>query len=118
MVNIALGNTPVTACLVGDMNGDGEITIDEILKAVNNALNGCPAAQICGGFLGLPCPSGQFCELPAGMCNAADLQGVCEPIPGVCPLVFEPVCGCDGTTYGNDCTRKSAGVAKDHDGAC
>jgi hypothetical protein len=27
---------------VGDANGDDEITIDEILTAVNNALNGCP----------------------------------------------------------------------------
>ena len=42
MVNIALGNTPVTACEAGDANHDGEITVDEILTAVNNALNGCP----------------------------------------------------------------------------
>jgi hypothetical protein len=25
----------------GDANGDGEITVDEILTAVNHALNGC-----------------------------------------------------------------------------
>jgi len=41
MVNIALGNAPVTACEAGDANQDGQITIDEILTAVNNALNGC-----------------------------------------------------------------------------
>jgi len=41
MVNIALGNTPVTTCEAGDANHDGEITVDEILTAVNNALNGC-----------------------------------------------------------------------------
>ena len=41
LVNIALGNSPVTACGDGDANADGEITIDEILAAVNNALNGC-----------------------------------------------------------------------------
>ena len=41
MVNIALGNTPVTACDAGDANQDGQVTIDEILTAVNNALNGC-----------------------------------------------------------------------------
>ena len=28
-------------CLPGDTNGDGQITVDEILTAVNNALNGC-----------------------------------------------------------------------------
>jgi hypothetical protein len=41
MVNIALGNTPVTTCEAGDANHDGQITVDEILTAVNNALNGC-----------------------------------------------------------------------------
>jgi hypothetical protein len=41
MVNIALGNAPVSDCLHGDSGGDGQITVDEILTAVNNALNGC-----------------------------------------------------------------------------
>jgi hypothetical protein len=41
MVNIALGNAPVTTCEAGDANGDGQITVDEILAAVNDALNGC-----------------------------------------------------------------------------
>jgi hypothetical protein len=40
LVNIALGNLNVSACLAGD-NTDGKITVDEILTAVNNALNGC-----------------------------------------------------------------------------
>jgi hypothetical protein len=42
MVNIALGNTSVTACDAGDANQDDQITVDEILTAVNNALDGCP----------------------------------------------------------------------------
>jgi hypothetical protein len=42
MVNIALGNTAVTACEAGDANHDLQITVDEILTAVNNALSGCP----------------------------------------------------------------------------
>lgn len=41
LVNIALGNTPVTSCRAGDANHDNEITVDEILAAVNHALNGC-----------------------------------------------------------------------------
>jgi hypothetical protein len=41
MVNIALGNTPVGTCEAGDANGDHEVTVDEILTAVNKALNGC-----------------------------------------------------------------------------
>jgi len=41
MVNIALGNAPISDCLPGDANQDGQVTVDEILTAVNNALNGC-----------------------------------------------------------------------------
>jgi hypothetical protein len=41
MVNIALGNAPVTDCAAGDASGDGQITIDEVLAAVTNALYGC-----------------------------------------------------------------------------
>jgi hypothetical protein len=41
MVNIALGAKPVSECSVSDTSGDGEITIDEIIQAVNRALNGC-----------------------------------------------------------------------------
>jgi hypothetical protein len=34
MVNIAQENAPLAACLTGDANSDGQITVDEILKAV------------------------------------------------------------------------------------
>jgi hypothetical protein len=43
MVNIALGNSPVSACPAGDADNSGDITINEIIAAVNNALNSCPA---------------------------------------------------------------------------
>ena len=42
MANIALGTSPVTDCRRGDASGDGQITIDEILQAVNRALTSCP----------------------------------------------------------------------------
>jgi hypothetical protein len=41
MVNIALGNASTAACAAGDASIDGSVTVDEILTAVNNALNGC-----------------------------------------------------------------------------
>jgi hypothetical protein len=44
MVNIALGNTALSACPVGDADGSGEITVNEIIAAVNNALTGCGGA--------------------------------------------------------------------------
>lgn len=41
LVNIALGNAPISTCTAGDASNDGAITIDEILVAVDNALYGC-----------------------------------------------------------------------------
>jgi hypothetical protein len=65
-----------------------------------------------------PCPHGQFCDLPSGLC-ASDLgAGVCVEQPDACFGVDEPVCGCDGLTYGNDCLRRAATVQKSHDGPC
>jgi hypothetical protein len=42
MVNIALGNFPVSACLAGDPSQSGTIEINELVTAVGNAINGCP----------------------------------------------------------------------------
>jgi hypothetical protein len=79
----------------------------------------CQQEEICGGIAGIPCTNpNDFCEFPEGSCNIADPQGVCVPVPAFCPLVYDPVCGCDGKTYGNDCFRQKAGVSKDHDGPC
>jgi hypothetical protein len=43
MVEISLGTQDLSRCTAGDENADGQITINELICAVGNALNGCPA---------------------------------------------------------------------------
>jgi hypothetical protein len=73
---------------------------------------------VCGTIVGIPCPERSFCELPPDTCQSADLGGVCVPQDVGCTQQWDPVCGCDGVTYGNDCERGLAGAQKAHDGAC
>ncbi len=72
----------------------------------------------CGGFLGLLCPTDQYCEYATGSCGNGDALGECRSKPGICSRILAPVCGCDGRTYSNDCIRQSNGVSKRADGAC
>jgi hypothetical protein len=44
--------------------------------------------------------------------------GICTPRPEACPDVWEPVCGCDGVTYGNACYAAMAGMSVDYPGPC
>ncbi|MFL6197399.1 MAG: Kazal-type serine protease inhibitor domain-containing protein [Thermoanaerobaculia bacterium] len=56
----------------------------------------------------------------AGYCQKATCQapGRCAVRPTACPLVFDPVCGCNSTTYGNACFAAMAGVNVRSNGAC
>jgi Cohesin domain len=43
-LNIALGVLPLDACGAFDANGDGRVTVDELVNAISNALYGCGVA--------------------------------------------------------------------------
>ena len=61
------------------------------------------------------CSYRQYCGFPDGECDA---PGTCEFRPDVCPGYWEPVCGCDGTTYYNQCLAAMDGISIDYYGDC
>ena len=78
-----------------------------------------PEPRSCGGFAGLTCGAGEFCDYElAHMCGAADHLGTCKRQPDACIALFDPVCGCDNNTYSNSCQANAAGVAVAREGAC
>jgi Kazal-type serine protease inhibitor domain./Protein metal binding site. len=76
------------------------------------------AVKLCGGLLGMSCPEGTVCVHRKGECGKPFGLGLCIPVPGVCPDVLDPVCGCDGVTYPNECAMVAAGVSMAHEGPC
>jgi hypothetical protein len=74
--------------------------------------------ETCDTIAGLKCDDKLWCEHSEGQCNVADASGTCIKAPEVCTQDYQPVCGCDGETYGNDCMRKAAKVQLDYGGEC
>lgn len=65
------------------------------------------------------CETNDDCN-PTDYCDGESCSGpgTCEAKSTDCPVVFDPVCGCDGVTYDSECLAAEAGMRVGSDGAC
>ncbi len=63
------------------------------------------------------CGDLQYCATPPGQCG---MQGACvaRGISLFCVSRYQPVCGCNGQSFRNECFAHKAGVAIHREGEC
>lgn len=78
--------------------------------------------RVCGGPSKKGCDDDKlsyFCSYSLeAKCGEDGAPGTCEIVPESCSDPYDPVCGCDGRTYGNACSASLDFVAVASKGPC